>query len=80
MKMAKQQKKTPKEKKISYHRQPEAMTLREWQIGLRRQFGKKQTFELVNEGDHPVWSDFRVLNVERNSNYRLALRGQEVVG
>ncbi|MEZ5040249.1 MAG: DEAD/DEAH box helicase [Saprospiraceae bacterium] len=71
-------KKTPKEKKINYYKQPEELTLREWQIGLRKQFGKEQSFGLTNEGDHPVWSDFLVHNAEQNSSYRLALRGQKV--
>ncbi|MEM1216534.1 MAG: DEAD/DEAH box helicase, partial [Bacteroidota bacterium] len=76
--MAKRKTAPKKEKKISYHRQPEEMTLREWQVGLRKQYGKKQSFEITNEGDHPVWSNFRVHNVERNSSYRVALRGPEV--
>ena len=69
--------KKKKAKRISYHKQPEEMSLREWQIGLRRQFGKEQGFELANLGGHPVWSDFTVSNPERNTVYRLALRGQE---
>lgn len=71
-------KKAPKPKRISYHRQPEEMSLREWQVNLRKQYGKDQAFELTNEGAHPVWSDFIVSNPERNSSYRLALRGQEL--
>lgn len=77
-KKTKQQKK--KQKKVSYYRQPEELSLREWQIGLRKQFGPEQAFELVNEGEHPVWSDFTVINPERNSRYRMALRGQEPGG
>ncbi|MCO6475129.1 MAG: ATP-dependent helicase, partial [Phaeodactylibacter sp.] len=69
--------KKKKSKRISYHKQPEEMSLREWQIGLRRQFGKEQSFKLTNLGGHPVWSDFTVGNPERNTVYRLALRGQE---
>jgi superfamily II DNA or RNA helicase len=73
----KTEKKKKKSKKVSYHRQPEELSLRDWQVSLRKQFGKEQTFELVNEGEHPVWSDFVVVNPERNSRYRVALRGQE---
>jgi len=73
----KTQKKKKKQKKISYYRQPEELSLRDWQISLRKQFGPEQAFELVNEGEHQVWSDFTVINPERNSRYRLALRGQE---
>ncbi|TXB67956.1 DEAD/DEAH box helicase [Phaeodactylibacter luteus] len=76
--MAKQKaQKKKKQKKVSYYRQPEELSLRDWQISLRKQFGPEQTFELVNEGEHPVWSDFTVINPERNSRYRVALRGQE---
>ena len=71
-------KKSPKAKKISYYKKPADLNLREWQIGLRKQFALKQEFELTNEGDHRVWSDFIIHNAERNSNYRLALRGEEV--
>lgn len=73
--MAKKQKKA---KKVSYHKQPEELNLREWQIKLRQQYGQKQEFSLKNEGDHRVWSDFIVSNPEGASSYRLALRGQEV--
>ncbi len=69
--------KKKKAKRISYHKQPEEMSLREWQIGLRRQFGAEQEFTLANRGDHPVWSDFTVSNPGRNTAYHLALRGKE---
>ncbi len=73
----KTEKKKKKPKKVSYYRQPEELSLRDWQLSLRKQFGPEQAFELVNEGEHPVWSDFTVINPERNSRYRVALRGQE---
>ncbi|MCB0547132.1 MAG: DEAD/DEAH box helicase family protein [Phaeodactylibacter sp.] len=69
--------KKKKAKRISYHKQPEELSLREWQASLRRQFGKEQAFELTNQGGHPVWSDFTVSNPERNTTYRLALRSKE---
>ena len=69
--------KKKKAKRISYHKQPEELSLRDWQTGLRKQFGKEQTFELTNHGGHPVWSDFTVSNAESNTAYRLALRGKE---
>jgi len=69
--------KKKKAKRISYHKQPEELSLRDWQIGLRRQFGQEQEFTLTNRGDHPVWSDFTVGNPGRNTIYRLALRGKE---
>ncbi len=70
-------KKKKKAKRVNYHRQPEELSLREWQIALRRQYGVEQEFKLTNEGDHPVWSDFTVSNPERNSVYRVALRGED---
>ncbi len=71
-------KKKSKAKRVSYFKQPAEMNLRQWQINLRKQYGKEQHFTLTNEGDHPVWSDFIVGNPERNSTYRLAIRGQEI--
>ena len=72
-----QKPKKAKKKKVSYQKQPEELTLRQWQVELRRQYGKEQRFELSNQGDHPVWSDFSVANPERNTVYRVALRDQE---
>lgn len=66
-----------KTKKISYHRQPEDLSNREYQLELRRQFGPKQLFELENHGDHPVWSDFTVSNPGQKTAYRMAIRGTE---
>ncbi len=71
-------KKKSKEKRVSYYKQPTDLNLRKWQIKLRKQYGKEQTFTLTNEGEHPVWSDFIVGNPERNSTYRVALRSKEV--
>jgi superfamily II DNA or RNA helicase len=67
-----------KKKKVSYHRQPEDLSNREYQLELRRQFGLKQQFSLENQGDHRVWSDFTVTNLERKTSYRLAIRGAEL--
>ncbi len=71
-------KKTPKAKKISYHRQPEELTIRDWQLALRKQYGAQQTYQLSNLGTHPVWSDFMVTNPENKTAYRVAIRGLEV--
>jgi|AntRauTorckE5430_2_1112549.scaffolds.fasta_scaffold01819_9 superfamily II DNA or RNA helicase len=69
---------TPKKaKKVSYHRQPDHLSNREYQLELRRQFGPKQQFELDNHGEHPVWSDFTVSNPGQKTAYRLAIRGTE---
>ena len=72
-----QAKKTPKEKKIPYHRQPEDLDLERWQTGLRKQFGKDSAFTFENLGEHPVFSDFGVRNPETNSVYRVAIRSRD---
>ncbi len=72
-----QKKKEKKEKKVSYNRQPEELSLREWQVKLRQQYGQQQEFKLTNTGEHPVWSDFKVFNPEGSSSYRVAIRGEQ---
>ena len=70
-------KKTPKEKKIPYHRQPEDLDLERWQIALRKQFGKDSPFVFENLGEHPVFSDFMVRNPDTNNAYRVAIRSRD---
>ncbi len=48
----------------------------DWQRGLRRQFGREQTFGLENLGTEPFFSEFRVSNPVSKSSYRVAIRGQ----
>ncbi len=67
----------PKEKKVSYYRKPDNMTVEEWQIALRRQFAEKQNFEVTNTGNHPVFSDFRVFNPLSGKTYKVAIRSDE---
>ena len=66
----------PKAKKLSRTRKPEEMTLEQWQVALRRQFGREQDFELENIGDHPVFSEFAVTNPQTERTYRVAIRGE----
>lgn len=47
----------------------------EWQRGLRRQFGREQSFLLENLGIDPFFSEFRVTNPASKSSYRVAIRG-----
>ncbi|HVT43656.1 MAG TPA: DEAD/DEAH box helicase [Thermoanaerobaculia bacterium] len=61
--------------RVSRSRQPADMSLDAWQRELRRQFGREQKFALENLGDHPIFSDFRVTNLERRTAYRVAIRG-----
>lgn len=54
---------------------PDNMTLEQWQIALRREFGREQRFRLVNIGNDPVFSDFNVTNPSTNQTYRVSIRG-----
>jgi superfamily II DNA or RNA helicase len=51
------------------------MSLEEWQISLRREFGRAQNFELQNLGEHPIFSEFLVRNPQSRSAYRVIIRG-----
>jgi len=66
----------PRTRSISRTRKPEAMTVEQWQVALRRQFGREQEFELENTGDHPVFSEFAVTNPASGRTYRVAIRGE----
>lgn len=70
--------KKSKAKKVSYHRKPEEMDIRAWQVGLRRQFGQSQQFSIENQGNHPVYSDFRVSNPEVGTFYKVAIRSKDI--
>lgn len=62
-------------KKLSRLHKPEGMSLEDWQIELRRQFGREQKFKLTNMGTHAVFSDFQITNPQSKSVYRVAVRG-----
>ncbi|OHB63470.1 MAG: hypothetical protein A2Y77_00820 [Planctomycetes bacterium RBG_13_62_9] len=62
--------------RISRVRQPEDLSLEQWQIALRRQFAEKQHFRLTNIGDEPIFSEFLVKNPQTGGEYRVAIRGQ----
>jgi superfamily II DNA or RNA helicase len=62
-------------KKLSRLRKPEEMTLEEWQVGLRKQFGRQQNFRLRNVGAEPIFSEFEVTNPETERTYRVVIRG-----
>jgi superfamily II DNA or RNA helicase len=65
----------PAAKRVSRTRKPDGMTLEEWQIALRREFGRKQPFVLKNLGSEPVFSDFSVTNPASGGTYKIAIRG-----
>jgi superfamily II DNA or RNA helicase len=68
---------SPRKSRVSRIRQPEHLSLEEWQRALRRQHGAAQTFRLENLGEQPFLSDFRVTNPDSRSTYRVAIRGIE---
>ncbi len=70
----------PRRKQPKYSRlhKPEDMSLEDWQIELRRQFGREQNFELENRGEHPIFSEFQVANPQSQSTYTVHIRGHRV--
>ncbi len=67
--------KKPKQVKLSRLHKPEGMSLEDWQIELRRQFGRTQKFRLRNVGDQPLFSEFEVANPQSGNTYRVKIRG-----
>jgi hypothetical protein len=51
-----------KEPKLARTHAPSELSLLDWQRGLRRQFGREQSFELENLGTEPFFSEVRVSN------------------
>jgi superfamily II DNA or RNA helicase len=64
-----------KPNKLSRLNKPEGMSLEDWQIELRRQFGREQKYRIKNVGDHPLFSEFEVVNPESRNAYRVRIRG-----
>ena len=67
--------KVAKQKKLSRVRKPEEMSLEQWQVELRRQFGREQKLRLRNVGEGPLFSDYEVANPATRRIYRVAIRG-----
>lgn len=68
--------KPSKEPKFSRTHAPADLSPVEWQRGLRRQFGREQSFELENLTSETFFSEFRVSNPASKSSYRVAIRGR----
>lgn len=64
-----------KSPKLSRLVKPEHMLLEDWQIELRRQFGREQNFLLKNLGEHRIFSEFEVTNPQSQRSYRVHIRG-----
>jgi SWIM zinc finger len=54
------------------------MPVEDWQAGLRRQFGREQSFAVENLGTEPVFSEFAVTNPQSGGHYRVAIRGRGI--
>jgi superfamily II DNA or RNA helicase/predicted nucleic acid-binding Zn finger protein len=65
-------------KRTSRMRKPEDMTLEEWQVALRREYGREQIFTFRNLGAEPVFSEFAVTNPKSGRTYRVAVRDREL--
>src|SRR5262249_18519269 len=64
--------------KFSRLQKPEGMSLEDWQIELRRQFGREQKFLLRNVGTDLIFSEFEVTNPQSRNTYRVQIRGIRV--
>ena len=64
-----------KQRVLSRMRAPEDLSLEDWQIGLRQQFGREQDFVCENLGHEPVFSEFRVSNPGSGGRYSVSIRG-----
>ncbi len=68
----------PRKAKLSRLQKPDNLSLEDWQVELRRHFGREQKFRLRNLGDDPVFSEFAVNNPESGNTYRVTVRGAAV--
>jgi hypothetical protein len=75
MPVSKGRKTATKPRRLSHTRQPENLSTPDWQVALRRQYGREQAFTLENLGDQAVFSEFAVRNVASGNSYRVAIRG-----
>ena len=77
-KSAQAKRKTIKPAKLSRTKRPEGMSLEDWQIDLRRELGRTQTFDIKNLGDDPIFSEFQVRNSQSQSAYSVIIRGNRL--
>ncbi len=63
------------EPRLSRTRRPSHLAVADWQTALRRQFGREQAFDLHNLGSEPLFSDYRIVNPQSGTSYRVAIRG-----
>ncbi|MBI2315730.1 MAG: hypothetical protein HYY28_13635 [Betaproteobacteria bacterium] len=65
----------PAEPRLSRLHAPPGLPPEKWQIALRRQFGREQSFAIENLGSERFFSEFRVLNPASGGRYRVAIGG-----
>lgn len=70
-----QKPKKSKPRKLSRVKKPADMSLADWQVALRRQFGVEQKFRMKNVGNDDIFSEFEITNPESQGTYRVAIRG-----
>ncbi|GFH98944.1 DEAD/DEAH box helicase [uncultured Phocaeicola sp.] len=65
--------------KVSYYCKPDNLTLKQWQIALRRQTAEKENFAIFehNTKDSPGY--YSVVNSVTKNEYRVVYRGEESV-
>ena len=64
--------------KLSRTHRPPNLSLEDWQIALRRQYGQEQKFGMRNLGEQSVFSDFEITNPVSGGVYRVAIRGEHL--
>lgn len=62
--------------KFSRQRQPDIISAEDWQIQLRRQYGRDQDFVLEKLGQEPFFAEYLVLNPLSGGRYRIRIGGQ----
>lgn len=67
-----------KPKKVSRLHKPDHLSLEEWQVELRRQFGREQDFILTNRDDEKFFSEHEVTNPASQRSYRILIRGDQL--
>jgi superfamily II DNA or RNA helicase len=68
---------SPAKFKLNRLNKPDHLSLEEWQVLLRRQFGREQKFRLKNVGGQPAFSEFLVKNPQSGNAYRVVIRGRQ---
>lgn len=61
--------------KLSRQRQPDIMSVEDWQIQLRRQYGRDQDFVLEKLGREPLFTEYAVRNPLSDGRYHIRIGG-----